>query len=81
MLFAGMGAYSRALTTQFNGYGLGDPVTVSRPLSRYVLRSHSVDRCLSGSGFRRGFLAKAKMDRAREKCLVRLPHVIRGFMF
>lgn len=29
VLFAGMGAYSRALTTQFNGYGLGAPVTVA----------------------------------------------------
>ncbi|MEO3415425.1 type III PLP-dependent enzyme [Roseovarius sp. CAU 1744] len=29
VLFAGMGAYSRSLTTQFNGYGLGAPVTVA----------------------------------------------------
>ncbi len=29
VLFAGMGAYSRSLTTQFNGYGLGTPVTVA----------------------------------------------------
>lgn len=29
VLFAAMGAYSRALTTQFNGYGLGAPVTVA----------------------------------------------------
>jgi ornithine decarboxylase len=28
ILFAGMGAYSRSLSTGFNGYGLGDPVTV-----------------------------------------------------
>ena len=30
VLFAGMGAYSRSLTTNFNGYGLGDPVTVAQ---------------------------------------------------
>jgi ornithine decarboxylase len=30
VLFYGMGAYSLALSTQFNGYGLGQPVTVSR---------------------------------------------------
>jgi ornithine decarboxylase len=24
-----MGAYSRSLATRFNGYGLGDPVTVA----------------------------------------------------
>ncbi len=30
LLFAGMGAYSLALTTQFNGYGLRDVVTVRR---------------------------------------------------
>lgn len=30
VLFDGMGAYSRSLTTQFNGYGLGDPVTVAQ---------------------------------------------------
>lgn len=30
VLFAGMGAYSRSLTTRFNGYGLGDPVTVAK---------------------------------------------------
>ncbi|MFO7771782.1 MAG: type III PLP-dependent enzyme [Roseovarius gahaiensis] len=29
VLFDGMGAYSRSLTTRFNGYGLGDPVTVA----------------------------------------------------
>lgn len=29
VLFGGMGAYSRSLTTQFNGYGLGAPVTVA----------------------------------------------------
>ncbi len=29
VLFAGMGAYSHALSTQFNGYGLGAPVTVA----------------------------------------------------
>ena len=29
VLFAGMGAYSQALSTQFNGYGLGAPVTVA----------------------------------------------------
>ena len=29
VLFSGMGAYSRALTTQFNGYGLGAPITVA----------------------------------------------------
>ena len=29
LLFAGMGAYSRSLSTSFNGYGLGDPVTVA----------------------------------------------------
>jgi ornithine decarboxylase len=28
ILFAGMGAYSRSLSTGFNGYGVGDPVTV-----------------------------------------------------
>ena len=30
VLFAGMGAYSRALATQFNGYGLSAPVTVAK---------------------------------------------------
>lgn len=30
VLFAGMGAYTRSLTTRFNGYGLGDVVTVAR---------------------------------------------------
>ena len=30
VLIAGMGAYSRALSTRFNGYGLRDVVTVSR---------------------------------------------------
>lgn len=30
VLFAGMGAYSKSLTTQFNGYGLGTSVTVAR---------------------------------------------------
>ncbi len=30
VFFAGMGAYVRSLTTGFNGYGLGDPVTVAR---------------------------------------------------
>ncbi len=29
VLFAGMGAYSRSLTTGFNGYGVGTPVTVA----------------------------------------------------
>ncbi len=29
VLFHGMGAYSRSLTTRFNGYGVGDPVTVA----------------------------------------------------
>lgn len=29
VFFAGMGAYCRSLTTQFNGYGLGAPVTVA----------------------------------------------------
>lgn len=29
VLFAGMGAYCASLTTQFNGYGLGAPVTVA----------------------------------------------------
>ncbi|MDR9394395.1 MAG: type III PLP-dependent enzyme [Roseovarius sp.] len=29
VLFDGMGAYSRSLSTGFNGYGLGDPVTVA----------------------------------------------------
>ena len=28
VLFHGMGAYSRAISTGFNGYGVGDPVTV-----------------------------------------------------
>lgn len=31
LVFAGMGAYSRCLSTGFNGYGLGDPVTVAQP--------------------------------------------------
>lgn len=30
LLISGMGAYSLAIATRFNGYGLGDPVTVSR---------------------------------------------------
>ncbi|WP_294619734.1 type III PLP-dependent enzyme [uncultured Roseovarius sp.] len=30
VLFAGMGAYTRSLTTRFNGYGLSDVVTVAR---------------------------------------------------
>ncbi|WP_120499587.1 type III PLP-dependent enzyme [Roseovarius sp. EL26] len=30
ILFDGMGAYSRAINTGFNGYGLGEPVTVTR---------------------------------------------------
>lgn len=30
LVFEGMGAYSRCLSTGFNGYGLGDPVTVAR---------------------------------------------------
>lgn len=30
VLFDGMGAYSRSISTRFNGYGLGDPVTVKR---------------------------------------------------
>ena len=30
ILFAGMGAYTRSLTTRFNGYGLNDVVTVAR---------------------------------------------------
>ncbi|MDF1853905.1 type III PLP-dependent enzyme [Pseudooceanicola sp.] len=30
LMIAGMGAYSLALSTRFNGYGLSDPVTVSR---------------------------------------------------
>jgi len=30
LLFAGMGAYSLAISTRFNGYGLGEPVTVAR---------------------------------------------------
>ena len=30
VLFAGMGAYSKSLTTQFNGYGPGTSVTVAR---------------------------------------------------
>jgi ornithine decarboxylase len=29
LLFAGMGAYSLSIATRFNGYGLGDPVTVA----------------------------------------------------
>jgi len=29
VLFDGMGAYSRSLTTRFNGYGLGGSVTVA----------------------------------------------------
>jgi ornithine decarboxylase len=29
ILFAGMGAYTRSLTTRFNGYGLSDVVTVA----------------------------------------------------
>lgn len=29
VLFSGMGAYSLAIATRFNGYGLGDPVTVA----------------------------------------------------
>jgi ornithine decarboxylase len=29
VLFDGMGAYSRSLTTRFNGYGLGESVTVA----------------------------------------------------
>ena len=29
VIFDGMGAYSRSLATAFNGYGLGDPVTVT----------------------------------------------------
>ncbi|WP_319826134.1 type III PLP-dependent enzyme [Thalassovita sp.] len=29
VLFSGMGAYSLAISTRFNGYGLGDPVTVA----------------------------------------------------
>lgn len=29
VLFDGMGAYSRSLSTRFNGYGVGDPVTVA----------------------------------------------------
>ncbi|MWB77611.1 type III PLP-dependent enzyme [Pseudooceanicola sp. 216_PA32_1] len=30
LLFSGLGAYSLAISTRFNGYGLGDPVTVAR---------------------------------------------------
>ncbi|OWU83255.1 ornithine decarboxylase [Oceanicola sp. 22II-s10i] len=30
LVFAGMGAYSLAIATHFNGYGLGEPVTVAR---------------------------------------------------
>ena len=30
ILFDGMGAYSKAIGTVFNGYGLGEPVTVDR---------------------------------------------------
>ncbi len=30
VLFHGMGAYSRSISTGFNGYGVGDPVTVAR---------------------------------------------------
>lgn len=29
LLFSGMGAYSLAIATRFNGYGVGDPVTVA----------------------------------------------------
>ena len=30
VLFSGLGAYSLSISTRFNGYGLGDPVTVAR---------------------------------------------------
>ncbi len=29
VLFSGMGAYSLAIATRFNGYGVGDPITVA----------------------------------------------------
>ena len=32
--FAGLGAYSRCLSTGFNGYGLGDPITVAHGMTR-----------------------------------------------
>ncbi len=37
VLFHGMGAYSLAISTGFNGYGLGDPVTVAAPSGNLCL--------------------------------------------